>query len=141
MKDNNCIFCLIANGEIPSDTVYEDNDFRAILDISPASRGHVLLLPKEHAADLFELPDELLAKALPLAKRIAAAVKVILHADGVNILQNNGAAAGQTVKHFHIHIIPRMDGDHVFEQWVPGTSIPDEQKEIAAKISALLKEA
>ena len=135
MKDNDCIFCLIANGVIPSNTVYEDDDFRAILDLSPASKGHTLLIPKEHAADLFELPEETCAKALCVAKKIAAAVKEVMHADGVNILQNNGESAGQTVKHFHIHIIPRKEGDHVMEQWIPGQSDPEEQKEIAEKIA------
>lgn len=139
MKDNDCIFCLIANGDIPSATVYEDEYFRAILDISPAAKGHTLLLPKDHAADLFELPDELCEKALVTAKKIAKAVKEVTGADGVNILQNNGEAAGQTVRHFHIHIIPRMEGDHVFEQWVPGESVPEEQAMLAEKIGNLIK--
>ncbi len=138
MKDESCIFCMIAGGDIPSNTVYEDEDFRAILDISPASKGHTLILPKEHAADIFELPDDVCQKALPLAKKIAEAVRKVTGADGVNILQNNGEAAGQTVKHFHIHIIPRFSGDHVFEQWVPGTSIPEEQADLCAKIASLL---
>ena len=135
VKDQNCIFCLIAAGDIPSDTIYEDEDFRVILDISPASKGHALILPKEHAKDITELPDEVCAKALPLAKKIAKAIMEATGCDGINILQNNGEAAGQTVKHVHIHIIPRTDGDNVFAQWVPGKSIPEEQKELAKAIA------
>lgn len=138
MKDNDCIFCLIANGDIPSNTVYEDEYFRAILDLSPAAKGHTLLLPKDHAEDLFALPDDVAARVMPTAKKIAKAVKEAMGADGVNILQNNGEAAGQTVKHFHVHIIPRKMGDNVMEQWVPKNSDPDEQKKIAEAVAALI---
>ncbi len=103
----NCIFCKIANGEIPAATLYEDEDFRVILDLGPASKGHALILPKKHAANLFELSDEIAAKALVLAKRIAFTLKEGLGAAGINIVQNNGEAAGQTVFHFHMHLIPR----------------------------------
>jgi histidine triad (HIT) family protein len=124
----NCIFCKIANGEIPSATLYEDEDFRVILDLGPASRGHALILPKVHAADLFSLPDETAAKAMILAKRIAETLKEGLKADGINIVQNNGEAAGQTVFHFHMHLIPRYQGDTVQLTWQPGT-LTDEDKE------------
>lgn len=139
MKDDNCIFCLIANGQIPSNTVYEDGDFRVILDISPAAKGHMLILPKEHYANIFELPEETAKKVLPLAKKLAAAVKEAMNADGVNIVQNNGTAAGQTVPHFHLHIIPRKEGDNVMPLWTPGESVPEEQAQIAEKISKLMK--
>lgn len=139
MKDDNCIFCLIANGQIPSNTVYEDGDFRVILDISPAAKGHMLILPKEHYANIFELPEETAKKVLPLAKKLAAAVKEAMNADGVNIVQNNGTAAGQTVPHFHLHIIPRKEGDNVMPLWTPGGSVPEEQAQIAEKISKLMK--
>lgn len=139
MKDNNCIFCLIANGDIPSNTVYEDENFRAILDISPASKGHVLILPRDHYADLFALPAETAAMVLPLAKKIAAAVKEAMNADGINIVQNNGTAAGQSVPHFHVHIIPRKEGDNALPLWTPGESIPEEQEKIAATISKLIR--
>lgn len=139
MKDNNCIFCLIANGDIPSNTVYEDENFRAILDISPASKGHVLILPRDHYADLFALPAETAAMVLPLAKKIAAAVKEAMNADGINIVQNNGTAAGQSVPHFHVHIIPRKEGDNALPLWTPGESNPEEQEKIAATISKLIR--
>ena len=126
----NCIFCKIANGEIPSATLYEDEDFRVILDLGPASKGHALILPKEHAANIFELPDDLAAKAIVLAKKIATTLKEGLHADGVNIVQNNGEAAGQTVFHFHMHIIPRYKGDTVNVTWKPGELTEDAKEEI-----------
>ena len=111
MKDCNCIFCKIANGEIPSTTLYEDEDFRVILDLGPATRGHALLLPKNHFANLFELDDETAQKAILVAKKMAGKMKAALGADGFNLVQNNGEAAGQTVFHFHMHLIPRYKND------------------------------
>ena len=103
----NCIFCKIANGEIPAATLYEDENFRVILDLGPASKGHALLLPKSHAANIYELSDEMAAKAMILAKKMATAMTAALKCDGFNIVQNNGECAGQTVFHFHMHLIPR----------------------------------
>lgn len=123
-----CIFCKIANGEIPSATLYEDEEFRVILDISPASRGHALILPKKHAADLYELPDGTASKVLILAKNIASKMKDVLGCDGLNLVQNNGEMAGQTVFHFHMHIIPRYKGDDVKVGWRPG-KLSDEMRE------------
>ncbi|WP_461811601.1 HIT family protein [Faecalimonas sp.] len=134
MKENNCIFCKIANGEIPSATVYEDEDFRVILDLSPASKGHALILPKEHYANLFELDDELAAKVLPVAKEVVSKMKEILHCDGYNLVQNNGEVAGQTVHHFHLHLIPRYEGDDVGIQWKPGTLSEEVKEEILSKL-------
>ena len=123
MKSDNCIFCKIANGEIPSATLYEDEDFRVILDLGPASKGHALILPKEHAANIYELPDELAAKAMVVAKKVASTLKDGLKCDGLNIVQNNGEPAGQTVFHFHMHLIPRYKGDnvHVKVAWDQGS--------------------
>lgn len=129
MKDPNCIFCKIAAGEIPSATLYEDADFRVIMDISPASKGHALILPKEHYANLYELPDELAAKVLVLAKNMITKLKDIVGCDGYNVLQNNGIAAGQTVFHFHMHLIPRYENDDVNIGWKLGT-LSDEVKEL-----------
>lgn len=108
---SDCIFCKIANGEIPTNTVYEDDDFRVILDANPANKGHSLVLPKKHGKDIFELDADTVAKAHSVAKKAAEAIKAATNADGVNILQNNGEAAGQTVSHYHIHVIPRFKGD------------------------------
>jgi histidine triad (HIT) family protein len=127
-----CIFCKIANGEIPSNTVYEDKDFRVILDIAPANPGHCLVLPKTHGEDIFALSSEAVAQAHALAKRIATAVKAAVKADGINIVQNNGAAAGQSVSHYHIHIIPRFSGD--------GVQLNKEGKGLADEEFAKIKE-
>ncbi len=115
---NQCIFCKIIAGEIPSATVYEDEYFKAILDISPAAKGHVIILPKKHSADLYELDEETAALALRTAQRIVKAMKEELGCDGINMLQNNGEAAGQTVFHYHIHLIPRYKNDQLSLTWV-----------------------
>lgn len=130
MKDCNCIFCKIANGEIPSTTLYEDEDFRVILDLGPATRGHVLLLPKNHFANLFELDDETAQKAILVAKKMAGKMKDALGADGFNLVQNNGEAAGQTVFHFHMHLIPRYENDNAGILWEPGETTPEDMAEV-----------
>ncbi|MDO4292309.1 MAG: HIT family protein [Eubacteriales bacterium] len=111
MKKDDCIFCKIANGEIPSNTLYEDESFRVILDVGPATKGHALILPREHFANLYELPEDWCQKAFLLAKRMAARMTERLGCDGFNLLQNNGEVAGQTVHHFHVHLIPRYKDD------------------------------
>lgn len=131
MVDNNCIFCKIAAGEIPSTTLYEDEDFRVILDLGPATKGHALLIPKAHYADLFAMEDTLLAKALVTAKLVASRLKKALKADGFNLVQNNGESAGQTVFHFHMHLIPRYEGDEAGILWEPKTTTPEEMEEVA----------
>lgn len=133
--ESNCIFCRIIAGEIPSATVYEDEDFKVILDIAPAAKGHMVILPKKHAANLFELEEDVASKALIVAKKVAAAVKEELGCDGINLQQNNGEAAGQTVLHFHMHIIPRYQGDTVKMTWAPGSYTGDESTELAVKIA------
>lgn len=132
MTDANCIFCRILSGEIPSYVIYEDDDFKAILDASPATKGHALLLPKNHAANLFELGDEVGAKLIPTAKKIALQMKEKLNCDGLNLVQNNGEVAGQTVNHFHLHMIPRYksDEDKTMCLWTPKTVADDVKKSI-----------
>lgn len=112
MRDDNCIFCKIANGEIPSRTLYEDDDFRVIMDLAPATKGHSLILPKEHYKNVYEIADDTAAKVLPLAKKMATLMTEKLGADGFNIVQNNNEIAGQTVFHFHVHLIPRYNDDN-----------------------------
>lgn len=136
--DNNCIFCKIANGEIPSSTVYEDDLFRVILDLSPATKGHALILPKKHMANIFEMDEETAEKVFVLASRIAKAMKEALNCDGLNIVQNNGEIAGQTVFHFHMHIIPRYNDDGQQINWVPKTSEAAERDMIAEQIKNAL---
>lgn len=136
--NDNCIFCKIANGIIPSATIYEDADFRAILDIAPAHKGHTIILPKQHAANLFEIDEETAGKLLPVAKKVAGAVKKVTGCDGINILQNNGEAAGQTVFHLHVHVVPRFEGDGILPVWPQGSYADGEATELAAKIKAEL---
>lgn len=135
---DNCIFCKIANGEIPAATLYEDEDFRVILDLGPASKGHALILPKAHAANIYELSDEMAAKAMILAKKMATAMTEALKCDGFNIVQNNGEVAGQTVFHFHMHLIPRYlnDGNQDKLTWNHAEFTPEEIAEIAAELRA-----
>lgn len=126
MHNDDCIFCKIATGEIPSSTIYEDEDFRVFLDLGPATRGHALLIPKEHYANLFELDDEIGKKAIILAKKIAGRMTELLGCDGFNLVQNNGEAAGQTVFHFHLHLIPRYKDDAAGITWNPGSISAEE---------------
>ncbi len=137
MVDKNCIFCKIAAGEIPSATVYEDADFRVILDLGPASRGHALILPKEHYKDLCELDEAIAAKVMPLAGKIGKAMMKSLGCAGFNVVQNNGQEAGQTVFHFHTHIIPRYEGGPSMVTWAPGSA----ESAGLAEISSTIREA
>lgn len=126
MKKDDCIFCKIAAGEIPSQCIYEDGIFKVILDLGPATKGHSLIIPKDHYEDLFELPEETAAQAMVLAKRLSARLMEKLHADGLNLVQNNKEIAGQTVKHFHLHMIPRYKDDMQNILWKPGEVTQDE---------------
>ncbi len=120
-----CIFCKIIKGDIPSTVLYEDEEFKVIFDVSPATKGHVLILPKKHYANVFEMPEDVAGRVFILAKKIAGILKEKTNCDGVNIVQNNGEAAGQTVFHFHMHVIPRYKGDDALKNcgmvsWTPG---------------------
>ncbi|MDD6571733.1 MAG: HIT family protein [Thermoflexaceae bacterium] len=126
MKKEDCIFCKIANGIIPSPAIYEDEDFKVILDRGPASKGHALVLPKEHFDNVFSMDEEHAGKVFKVAARVACAINASFDCDGINILQNNGEAAGQSVFHFHMHIIPRYKDDKISLGWTPG-EITDEQ--------------
>lgn len=130
MKDNNCIFCKIVAGEIPSRALYEDENFRVILDVGPATRGHALILVKEHYANLYELPDEIANEVMKLAKKMATIMTEKLGCQGFNLVQNNGEIAGQTVSHFHVHLIPRYEDDGQVIAWEPGSPTGEELEEI-----------
>ncbi len=134
-----CIFCKIANGEIPSATIFENDDVRVILDIAPAAKGHAIMLLKKHAANIFELDAETAGRIFTVVPKIAAAIKEVTGCDGMNILQNNGPAAGQTVFHLHIHFIPRYDNDTVDVKWVTGSYSDGEAGELAKKIAEKIK--
>ncbi len=136
MRDDNCIFCKLANGDIPTNSIYEDEDFNVILDAGPAMKGHALILPKQHYANLYEIDEDVLAKAAKLAKRVVTKETEVLGADGYNLVQNNGEVAGQTVFHFHLHLIPRYkDAENAgVIAWNPGEPDADEQKALCDKM-------
>lgn len=138
MTEKDCIFCRIANGELPAAALYEDEDFCVILDLGPASKGHALILPKEHYPDVCELDEELASKVLPLAGKIGNAMKKALGCPGFNLVQNNGVAAGQTVNHFHVHIIPRYEDGPEMVTWEPGTVSAEEMGRIVEAVKEAL---
>jgi histidine triad (HIT) family protein len=126
VSDQDCIFCKIIAGEIPAQKIAEDERTVAFMDINPATRGHVLVVPRRHARDLLEIDDEDLAATILAARTIAQRVKDRLDADGVNLLNSCGSAAWQTVYHFHVHVIPRYEGDPLRLPWTPKEGDPDE---------------
>lgn len=138
MTNGDCIFCKIASGEIPSATIYEDGDFRVILDLGPAAKGHALILPKEHFKDLCEADQAVTSKILPLAARLGTAMKKGLGASGFNVVQNNGTCAGQTVFHLHAHVIPRYEGGPSMVSWTPGEASQDELNQTAQILKGVL---
>lgn len=129
---NNCVFCAIAANEIPSFKVYEDDLVLAYLDINPFSKGHTLVIPKEHSSGLLDTPDETLAALVARVKKVASHLKTALPCDGFNILQNNGEAAGQTVMHIHFHIVPRYGKEEI--SFVSQKGDMDELKALADRI-------
>jgi histidine triad (HIT) family protein len=134
VSDPDCLFCKIVAGEIPAQIVHEDDRTVAFMDINPGSRGHLLVVPRRHARDLLEIDQEDLAATMGAAQRMAARVGERLDADGVNLLNCCGSAAWQTVFHFHVHVIPRYDGDPLRLPWIPE---PGDSDEIAATAQAL----
>lgn len=134
MKDENCIFCKLANGDIPTEAIYEDELVKVIFDVNPASKGHALILAKNHAANIFELDEDTAKRVFVVAKKVATAMKETFKCDGVNILQNNGEIAGQTVFHFHTHVIPRYENDGVTIEWEPGKVSSEEILEMKKQL-------
>ncbi|MEA2209644.1 MAG: histidine triad family protein [Solirubrobacteraceae bacterium] len=137
MRDPDCIFCKIAAGELPATIVDEDERTISFMDIAPATRGHALVIPREHTPDLLSVDAEDLAAVGLGAQRLASRAKDRLGADGVNLLNSCGAIAFQTVFHFHVHVIPRYEGDSVRLPWVPAPGDPDE---IAAAAQELVRQ-
>lgn len=132
------IFSKIVSGDIPAVKVYEDDVTLAFLDIGPASRGHTLVIPKDEHPDLYAMPPETLAAVAQSVQKVALALREVLQPDGLNIVQNNGAAAGQTVFHYHVHLIPRWDGDHALSLWKPGSADQKELQALAGDLRATL---
>ena len=135
MKKDDCIFCKLANGDIPTNSIYEDEVVKVIFDASPAAPGHILILPKNHYDDIYSMDDETAAHVFKVAVKLSKAYRKALDFDGLNIVQNNGEAAGQTVFHFHMHIIPRYENDTVNIGWKPGSITDERIKEIKNKIN------
>lgn len=136
MKQDNCIFCKIANGEIPTNTIYEDEDFKVFMDVAPATKGHALVVPKNHYADIYEIEPETLGKAAKVAQKVIKHATKVLGCEGYNLMQNNGEVSGQTVFHFHLHLIPRyenMDNTNLLS-WTPGTSDSEELKKLSESL-------
>ena len=133
MKDD-CIFCKLANGVFPTNTIYEDDGFRVILDAGPATKGHALIIPKDHYADLYEIDEDVAASAMKLAKKMAAHMTDRLQCDGFNLVQNNGECAGQSVFHFHLHLIPRYQNDGARILWEPTKPDEEAQKKLCEEL-------
>lgn len=131
---DDCIFCKLAGGEIPTESLYEDDKIKVIFDASPASKGHVLIIPKEHFRNIYDLDEETAGHIFKVATKIARAMEKTLGHDGLNVVQNNGEAAGQTVYHFHMHLIPRYKGDTVNVSWTPGQIDSEEIAELKKTI-------
>lgn len=140
MKKEDCIFCKIGSGEIPSQTLYEDEKFKVFFDLGPATKGHALIIPKEHYDNLYELDDAVAAELLVKAKQVATVMKDTFKADGFNLVQNNGSVAGQSVFHFHMHLIPRYEGDHAMKLWTPGEADAEELEKLKEQVVAKLSE-
>ena len=136
MRKDDCIFCKLANGTIPTNSIYEDEDFKVILDMAPAAKGHALVLPKSHFDNIYDMDPEVLGKAVKVGQKVIKHATKVLGCQGYNIVQNNGEVAGQTVFHFHMHLIPRyedMDNSNLLK-WAPVEVSADELKEIAEAI-------
>jgi histidine triad (HIT) family protein len=132
------LFSRIVSGEIPAHKVFEDQETLAFMDINPAARGHTLVISKAEYPDLLTLPPEILAAATRTVQRVGLALQAALKPDGINIIQNNGAAAGQEIFHYHVHIIPRWEGDTAVRLWKPQSADQDELRELAAKIGGAM---
>lgn len=136
MTQENCIFCKIVKGEIPSYTIYEDEDFKVFMDVAPATKGHALVVPKQHCANIYEIAPELLGKAVKTAQKVIKHATKVLDCDGYNIIQNNGEVAGQTVFHFHMHLVPRYEGTENTDllKVISGTADAEELKALSEQL-------
>lgn len=139
MKDNNCIFCKIVAGEIPAEKVYEDADVLAMMDIAPSAKGHTLVIPKEHHPHLHDVPPELLAKMAAVLPKVAKAASKAVGAEDYNVLQSNGASAGQVISHVHFHVVPRKKGDGLTLGFRQRDPVTDDLAKTAEAIRAALK--
>jgi histidine triad (HIT) family protein len=132
----NCIFCKIARKEAPASMVYEDAVVMAFMDIRPVSKGHTLIIPKQHYVDIYEMPDQPLIAVHVVTKKIAVAVKKVTNAEGISVVQQNGKAAGQDIFHFHVHVIPRFDGKKI----PPFGELRVESRKTLDKVAKMIKQ-
>ena len=139
MTTEDCIFCKIVTGEIPSFKIYEDQHTLAFMDINPANRGHALAIPKAHSPNLFESSDETLAVTVATARKVAEAVQKTVNPDGLNLVQANGPGAAQSVFHLHLHVIPRFTDDNLMLNWGMNPGDMDEIKALSQEIAANIK--
>jgi histidine triad (HIT) family protein len=134
MAHDDCIFCKVLAGDLPSERIYEDEHTVAVMDINPWTRGHAVVIPRKHAENLFEIEDDELEHVAIAAKRVATTIRDRLDCDGVNLLQSNGAAAWQTIFHLHFHVIPRYEDDPLELPTRPKQASPEELAEVASEI-------
>ncbi|HEV3000638.1 MAG TPA: HIT family protein [Solirubrobacteraceae bacterium] len=134
--DPDCIFCKIVGGDLPATVVDSDDRTVAFMDINPATRGHALVVPRDHARDLLAIPQEDLDACMRAAQRLATRARERLGADGVNLLSASGAAAWQTVFHFHVHVVPRYADDPLVLPWRPAPGDPEEIQAAARELAA-----
>jgi histidine triad (HIT) family protein len=134
VSEPGCLFCQIVAGEIPAQVVAQDERTLSFMDIYPGSRGHALVIPRRHARDLWEIAPEDLAAVIQAAQRLAVRVRERLGADGVNLINSSGAAAWQTVFHFHVHVLPRYENDPLRLPWTPAQGDPDEIAALAERL-------
>ena len=136
MRRDDCIFCKLANGDIPTNIIYEDDEFKVFMDVAPATKGHALVVPKNHFANIYEIEPETLGNAVKVGQKVIKHATEVLGCEGYNLLQNNGEVAGQTVFHFHMHLIPRYaDMDNTeFLKFIPQAAEADELKALAEQL-------
>lgn len=134
MADSDCLFCGIVAGTVPSETIDSDERTVAFMDINPATPGHALVVPREHSADLMEIGEQDLTATILAAQRLSKRMKDVLDADGINLINACGAAAWQTVFHFHIHVVPRYEDDPLKLPWVPEEGDKDEIADVAKRL-------
>ncbi len=135
---DDCIFCKIVKGEIPSYKLYEDDQVISFLDAFPGCKGHTLIIPKQHYQDIFDIPEELYQKVLDTTRKMANILKSTFDCEGMNLLQNSGRASGQAVFHLHVHLFPRWSGDKTLGSWKASKSDPDNMKKLQEQILAFV---
>ena len=134
-----CIFCSIVSGDIPAIKVYEDDETLSFMDINPGNPGHLLVIPKRHYRNIFDIPAETAGKIMEVGAKLASVIKDVLNPDGLNLFQSSEAAAFQSVFHFHLHLLPRWEGDSLLLPWTPKPGDMDEISEVAARLQKHLK--